>query len=1413
MAPENETPEVGRDPNDKPEEATPRRRGRGCLHGIFRMTRTTFVIVLIVLGAGWYWLENGSIGEYIADKISATLEEGLKRDVAVGRVSIRPSIPPRIIVRDIRIANLPGAASPEFARIGRIDVTGIVRSIVEGRIDLGTIRIRDVSVSIEKMPAAAGGGFNIPSWTSADDSKPPKVDIRRILLEDVSVEYVDRDAATRIALAGVEAELRPGRELESVQAMLKRGEFRLAAGKVTLPPMLVAGDVRADKRGVSIASFSAKSDAIEVGARGTLSFEKGGATDFAADVRADLAQLDGPLGLPPETTMDGHVVSSITVRGDKSVEVAGTFHSGSARYDVYKVEKLDGHFSVGERGIAVALDKARFAGGAAIVSLLIPSGEEDNVFEVEHDGVRIEQLLGVWGIGKSGLMGHADGKLVYRWRGTDVLNGSGEGRATIEVERDHTTRAMYAVPLEGNAVYRFENRRLIFDPLTIETGATSATIRGGFALETLDASIVADVRARDLRELDWITADIAASLGEKNWKLLGIAGDGTIRAKLEGNLAKPVVDGKVTASGFQWAGVELGQADADLTYDAAAGRINFRHARFSAEGGTITLRDVIGLPPGGEPTFSLSIDANRYPVWRALDAIALKLPIHGFATGGLRITGKPSRGSVLFEALEIDDKGAHASIDGMLGWTPEKNGLELECRIGLRSYPVAGAWAFFSDEGAPPIDGALTGTMSLEGTLADLRGRGSIALRGAKVAGEPIESASVDLEFAKGSMQARRVVVQLAAGRFEGEGSYDIAGGRFEYAISSPGIALGKLKGWPDLEKTVDGTLVISSSGSGEISHPEIVVDAKLEHAKVLGVEDAPGAPPSSIFAKLTRDDFEITARLGAFAQIAGSGKIDAATGDVSGTVRATIDAGAPLFADLTNKYGLETSGKASLELDVEGNANSPRALSVRGRLTDVDVYAGPHRIQTTKPATFSFREGTLQFGRFELLFNEKPFTVDGIVSLPENSVAVAIDGTLSSELLAYVAPDFRLRGDIKIAANIDGALDSPKVTGAGEMRGGEMRIRDIPQPFKDIDLTLVLNDRGLKIDAFSATLGSGKLVAGGLIDRDDSGNARLRVSVRGTNFSARMTPDLTVGGDCDLVISGNPSEKLRVNGSMVLDKALYSKKVDINKALADVFLSRKVSVDTIAAPWQEKIILGIDVRLTPRSIAIRNNVANITGSGELRVTGTLAHPVAVGRILLDEGGTIDLRDVEYRIARGSVDFQNPFRTDPYIDISAEGRYQSEYDVTVTVNGTLDRLEATVTSDPPVDDLSLLSLLGGNFTQGSSTQANAFTDAKNSLVDASVGGVLSSTVPFADSVRIEGLSSEKPKVTLDKAISRDLRAIVTYTLDDKGEDIEIVEWRISDNFVLQFTRDSTKESSFLINAIDLTFRRRFAGQW
>src|SRR5207245_8637389 len=77
-------------------------------------------------------------------------------------------------------------------------------------------------------------------------------------------------------------------------------------------------------------------------------------------------------------------------------------------------------------------------------------------------------------------------------------------------------------------------------------------------------------------------------------------------------------------------------------------------------------------------------------------------------------------------------------------------------------------------------------------------------------------------------------------------------------------------------------------------------------------------------------------------------------------------------------------------------------------------------------------------------------------------------------------------------------------------------------------------------------------------------------------------------------------------------------------------------------------------------------------------------------------------------IRRGTIDFVNPQKVDPSFDIEAETRIQS-YRVTLRVSGTLERVTPTLTSDPPLSPVQILSLLAGGEESmvASLTQAQA----------------------------------------------------------------------------------------------------------
>src|SRR5262249_60235116 len=95
----------------------------------------------------------------------------------------------------------------------------------------------------------------------------------------------------------------------------------------------------------------------------------------------------------------------------------------------------------------------------------------------------------------------------------------------------------------------------------------------------------------------------------------------------------------------------------------------------------------------------------------------------------------------------------------------------------------------------------------------------------------------------------------------------------------------------------------------------------------------------------------------------------------------------------------------------------------------------------------------------------------------------------------------------------------------------------------------------------------------------------------------------------------------------------------------------------------------------------------------DLNLQGTYASPVVLGRAEIDRG-RVYFQGNTYVIRRGAIDFTNPQRFDPLFDIEAESRVRS-YNVTLKVNGTLERVYPTLTSDPPLSTVAILSLLAG----------------------------------------------------------------------------------------------------------------------
>jgi autotransporter translocation and assembly factor TamB len=123
---------------------------------------------------------------------------------------------------------------------------------------------------------------------------------------------------------------------------------------------------------------------------------------------------------------------------------------------------------------------------------------------------------------------------------------------------------------------------------------------------------------------------------------------------------------------------------------------------------------------------------------------------------------------------------------------------------------------------------------------------------------------------------------------------------------------------------------------------------------------------------------------------------------------------------------------------------------------------------------------------------------------------------------------------------------------------------------------------------------------------------------------------------------------------------------------------------------------LRFDVRLlAPSTLRIENDQARIVASADLTLRGTLDRPLIFGRAEIVRGEA-EFEGRRYLVTRGSLDFANPDRIQPFFDIEAETRVRAPgqtYRVTMRMAGTTERLQPQFTSDPPLATLDILSLL------------------------------------------------------------------------------------------------------------------------
>jgi len=1429
--------ETDNDSAEHAEHPTARQRQRrgpmfGCLRGLMLLGAGIVVLIVLVAGGLYWWLGSNNFAELVRTRIVTTLESRLGRKVTIHDVVIVRRNPQKIFINDLRIANAPGAARPYFATVRQLVVTGGIDSFWGRKIRVARVDVVQPSLFFEVFPAGSKLVHNFPHWNSGPKSRYEiyHLDLEKMFVRDGSFEFLDRRHDIAMTTAGMASEIDVSGAEDVYDGMVTTPNLHVRIQDFVPFDLGMRGGFRYTPNVLQLKSVALSGP--------DLLMYLSGRVDPLADGVYNL-RLTSQVGLnrvkeifKVQKILEGRIAIDANLRGKQGTfALSGGWISPRLRADAYELTNLKGKLDVTDTKAVVDVDTARYGGGSIGAHYLLPGFNEPYPMSVDlrYNGVSLEKLFNDWGVQDTGLRGAATGKLAYHWNKDKVLAGAGLGTATLARNAVAFSKAKYPIPLAGSADFALNDGVVDFRRADLVTEASRINFKGTLRIADVFTDLALQIHSTDFAELDRAAFNFAQSAGKKTYALLGLGGEGDITGTVKGKLKTPVVAAHITATGTKYNNVVLGNSDIDLHYDGAKSLLTFNRSVFRDANGSLALTGTIEFPDKGpSPRFDLGVDATNYPVDRAMQTVNLKLAVKGLGTGRLIVTGTGAEGKVTFVNMQIKQpNGAELRLNGDVAWLPGKGNTRFALDIGTRSFPI-GDIATFLDLGALPVTGDVTGTLHLEGPKNALEGAGAITVKNGTIYGEPVDSVTADIGFTKGAMKATNVTLKAPAGTLMGEAQFDLNTNAFSYNIQSSSIDLSKLKALSAIAGLLGGNVKFTSTAAGTFEHPEVVIEATLNDATLKGLSLPPGSPAPTIYIALRNGRLIVKGDVADLVKVEG----DAAVGtdySVDGTVRVTVPDIARLAAISPSTATLPASGNFIADLKLGGKLTSLAALRVEGTFPTFNLQVSDHKFVPAQPLRVSLRDGRVTFDQFQLQGEGATFAVTGTADVAgDKKLDININGKLEAALLQLFVKDLRADGHINVDAGIKGTLAAPLITGTADLQQAQFKFSGFPQMIDHVEGRLLFKGDRVEIEGIRATMGGGTIAAGGYIAIDGLTPKRARITLQGKDVSIRYFEGVTVEGDFNLVVNGD-TDRAVVTGDVNVNRALYFKDFDFRTSLLNVILSRRGVTPVVAASWQDRVDLRVHL-VAPNTIAVKNNIADVTGSAEVDLNGTLANPVVLGLVTLNEGGTLRFQNVDYTVVRGSINFQNPFRIDPYFDVTVEGRIAGGFSeiesdagpVTVTVNltGTLDRFTPTVTSDPPASDITLFTLLGvgslvnSNRTGGSTGGgADAALAGRSLLYQNLFSAIGQKILPFADTFTYDpGLlnttSDPGPKVSFEKRVSSSVRVLVIYNLRDQRSR-ELIEWQINPDWTLQFARDDIAKEF----RTEARFRRRYEGHW
>jgi translocation and assembly module TamB len=748
-------------------------------------------------------------------------------------------------------------------------------------------------------------------------------------------------------------------------------------------------------------------------------------------------------------------------------------------------------------------------------------------------------------------------------------------------------------------------------------------------------------------------------------------------------------------------------------------------------------------------------------------------------------------------SLVLRRAGAELWLDGRneIGWFGDKDALDL--RVRFTSWPAADlvkAMAWDLD-----VKGPVSGEATVLGRRSSPRGFARITSPAGRYYGVPFTEAVVTTRWAGHLAEVTTARARMGGGTLTVRGSFTDDGvydGTAEAAAVDVGALVPPLAPEVALAGKVSGSVTLQGTLSrprlsGRLTSPRLfVADEGLGALEARLTGNGDGRLQLETRLRSPRLDLVLSGDVGASAPYQAALRLTATDTSLDPYLRV-------VFPALPGALGLVGTGEVALR----GPLAETRALTAELTVSDLRLVIPEYPLRNREPLQATLANGRLQVTTLHLAGEGTDLAVEGHVDVTgEGELAMSARGAADLRALSVLSPRLRGRGAARIALTVAGPRAGPRLDGTLDFEGAGVRLRGFPHGVEDVRGRVRFDEKTAELEGITGTIGGGSVGIEGQASYAGGRLTSFDIRPSGRGMSLRYPEGLRSQIDADLRLFGDVKEQW-ITGSIDVKQAIWSRRYDVASEL--LASSRPV---TAAASLEEGVRLDLTLR-APGTLRIDNNLATLQARADLNLQGTTAAPIVIGRAEVDRG-RVYFQGRTYVIRQGTIDFVNPQKLDPTFDIEAETRIRS-YRVTLRVNGTLERVSPTLTSDPPLSPVQILSLLAGaeESTVAGLTQAQA-QSSQGQLAAAGAAtlaaGKISEEVGLERGAeRLLGLNrfsidpsllrgagtTPTARITLGKRITPDLNLFYSQDLRGTEQRIISLEYTLSDRLSILLTRE------------------------